>query len=108
MLSGTSLAQVSLSPASKPECSGGVITEFFYLAAGTTHTIYGKGNTNAGASSCKKIEQIINVQMTPCAAPGSNNHAAVSTDETTDDTVTITTSNSVAKFVIVHGYGAEA
>ncbi len=82
--------------------------EIFSFAAGTSNLVYGKGNSNNGSNDCKYIQKMLAVFATPAADDNDATYAAISKNENTDDLATISTAQSVAKSVMIVGYGGEA
>lgn len=90
----------------KPQGAGGLLVELLNRK-GTTVSIYGKGNSNAGSDDLQHIEQIVAGFAFPQADDNDATHGVISTDETTDDLFTVTCAQDIAMYVLVFGYGQE-
>lgn len=87
---------------------GDLVVEFIRKAANTTVVIYGKDHASAGADDCQRIRYIVGVvdQQEGTTAGTSVSSVAITSDESANDTVTITQTGGTATadhFVMVVG-----
>jgi len=71
---------------------------------GTSMVIYGAGNTNAGSNDCQLLNSFVGAVITGEATTGANSFYVISSTTTTNDTITITSSNDVIYTIVLFGW----
>ncbi len=107
MITGSSLKQVAAQSIDQGgPGAGGLIFEVFAVTGNTT--IYGAGQATYAAGNAKKIQKFLGGIAMPSAVDADHTLLAISTNETTDDQVTITSAAGLGQYVILWGVGGEA
>jgi len=94
-----------LIPKEKPMGASGMCVEVMKrIASGGTIVIYGEDNTNAGSDDAQLINTFVGAIITAEAATGADSFYALSNTTTTNDTLTITSTNDVIYTIVAYGW----